>query len=335
MTTAGQLERLDPADLDLDTADALAAVARAANDEVAPEKTAPTGPTLLKLFQHGQPGSRFGGLWLARDGDTLLGYAAAGFPERENTGTFTVDGAVLPAHRRRGIGRALHEAATDAARADGRTTAYSGALDGSAGVPALHALGYRSLHTYAVGQLDLYDGPWPRWDRLYDEALGHAADYELVRLVGSTPPEHVDDVVALFAAINDAPMTDPGSEPDRWDADRVRGYDTTMSLRRQTVYRVLARHCPTGAWAGHTLLCVDEFDPSVAHQEDTSVVVAHRGHRLGLLLKIEMLRWVAAVRPEVRATETWNSTANHHMLAVNERLGTRVVARHVNMRRTP
>ncbi|MGZ4492490.1 MAG: GNAT family N-acetyltransferase, partial [Nocardioidaceae bacterium] len=62
---------------------------------------------------------------------------------------------------------------------------------------------------------------------------------------------------------------------------------------------------------------------------------AHRGHRLGLLLKIEMLRWVAAVRPEVRATETWNSTANHHMLAVNERLGTRVVARHVNMRRTP
>jgi hypothetical protein len=34
----------------------------------------------------------------------------------------------------------------------------------------------------------------------------------------------------------------------------------------------------------------------------------------------------------VRATETWNSVENHHMLAVNELLGTRVVDRHLSMR---
>jgi predicted component of type VI protein secretion system len=67
-------------------------------------------------------------------------------------------------------------------------------------------------------------------------------------------------------------------------------------------------------------------------QEDTSVVDDHRGHRLGLRLKIEMLRWIADERPEVRATETWNSVENHHMLAVNELLGTRVVDRHLSMR---
>jgi hypothetical protein len=194
------------------------------------------------------------------------------------------------------------------------------------------ALGFETIHTYAISRLDLHGGDTGRWDRLYDVAAAASADYELVRLVGETPDEQVEDVVALFAAINDAPMTDPDAEPDVWDADRVRGYDAAMAARRQTVYRVMARHRPSGAWAGHTVLCVDEFDPSVAMQEDTAVVNDHRGHRLGLRLKTEMLRWIADERPEVRATETWNSTDNHHMLAVNELLGTEVVGRHLSMR---
>ena len=42
-----------------------------------------------------------------------------------------------------------------------------------------------------------------------------------------------------------------------------------------------------------SLVAVDEFLPTVAFQEDTTVVRAHRGHRLGLLMKTDMLRWVA------------------------------------------
>ena len=82
-----------------------------------------------------------------------------------------------------------------------------------------------------------------------------------------------------------------------------------------------------------SLLCVDEFAPSVAAQEDTSVVRTHRGHRLGLLMKVDMERWIAEQRPEVVATETWNATDNHHMIAVNERLGCRVVAQQAGYRR--
>jgi hypothetical protein len=79
---------------------------------------------------------------------------------------------------------------------------------------------------------------------------------------------------------------------------------------------------------------VDEFLPDVAFQEDTSVVRTHRGHRLGLLMKTDMLRWIVRERPEVSATDTWNSTTNHHMIAVNERLGATVIARHVSFRLT-
>ena len=71
---------------------------------------------------------------------------------------------------------------------------------------------------------------------------------------------------------------------------------------------------------------VERWDPTVAYQFDTAVAPGHRGHRLGLLLKLEMIAWLREERPEVTATETWNDVTNHHMIAVNERLGMTVVA---------
>ena len=80
------------------------------------------------------------------------------------------------------------------------------------------------------------------------------------------------------------------------------------------------------------MLCVNEFSPAEAFQEDTSVVRAHRGHRLGLLMKAAMLRWVGDERPEVGSIDAWNAADNHDMIAINERLGTTVVARHQGFR---
>ncbi|MGZ5416328.1 MAG: GNAT family N-acetyltransferase [Nocardioides sp.] len=326
------IERTDPLDLDLDTAEEMAEVGYAIQKADGIRATTPSGPTRLKNYQHGSDGTPYGGIWLAREAGRLVGMAAAQFPRRENTDVAGVSGGVHPDQRRRGVSRALLETVRGDAAADGRTKVYSGTMEGTAGEAATAALGFEPIHTHAISQLDLHGGDRARWDRLHDGAGRHAADYELLRIVGPTPEEQVEDVVALFDAINDAPMTDPDAEPDVWDTDRVRGYDTAMAARRQTVYRVMARHRPSGEWAGHTVLCIDEFDPTVGHQEDTSVVTAHRGHRLGLLLKTEMLRWIVDERPEVRGTETWNSVENHHMLAVNEALGIRVVNRHIALR---
>lgn len=327
-----RIERIDPFDLDLGTADEMAEIGYAIAKAEGIGSTSPSGPTRLKHSQHGSDGTPAGGIWLARADDRLVGSATAFYPVRENTGVAAIRGGVHPEHQGRGVGRALLERVRADAAADGRTKVYSGTMQGTTGEAAMGALGFETIHTYAISRLDLHGADTGRWARLYDDAAAASADYELVRVVGETPEEQVEDVVALFAAINDAPMADPDAEPDVWDAGRVRAYDAAMAARRQTVYRVMARHRPTGAWAGHTVLCVDEFDPSVAMQEDTSVVDDHRGHRLGLRLKIEMLRWIADERPEVRATETWNSVENHHMLAVNELLGTQVVDRHLSMR---
>ena len=57
------------------------------------------------------------------------------------------------------------------------------------------------------------------------------------------------------------------------------------------------------------------------------MVRAHRGHRLGLLLKAEMLRWLAEAEPQVTSIDTWNAESNDHMIAVNERLRYRALGR--------
>ncbi|CAN5694037.1 hypothetical protein BH10ACT10_BH10ACT10_06250 [soil metagenome] len=105
-----------------------------------------------------------------------------------------------------------------------------------------------------------------------------------------------------------------------------------MAGRRQTLYRVVARHRGTGEPAGQSVLAVNEFSPTAAFQEDTAVVRAHRGHRLGLLMKATMLAWVTDLRPELATIDTWNDATNHHMIAINERLGATKVATHQGFR---
>jgi len=99
------------------------------------------------------------------------------------------------------------------------------------------------------------------------------------------------------------------------------------ALRQPHQHRLMARHKETGAWAGHTIVCVDEHCPGFAMQEDTSVVSAHRGHRLGMLLKATMLLWLRDAQPMLETIDTWNALSNRHMIAVNDELGCVVEAR--------
>ena len=61
-----------------------------------------------------------------------------------------------------------------------------------------------------------------------------------------------------------------------------------------------------------------------AVQGDTAVHRDHRGHRLGLLLKIEMMRWLAEAEPQIVEITTWNNADNRFMIDVNEAIGYRL-----------
>jgi hypothetical protein len=47
----------------------------------------------------------------------------------------------------------------------------------------------------------------------------------------------------------------------------------------------------------------------------------HRGHRLGLLLKIAMKELLATTEPQLERIVTWNDQSTEHMISVNEAMG--------------
>jgi hypothetical protein len=81
------------------------------------------------------------------------------------------------------------------------------------------------------------------------------------------------------------------------------------------------------------VVTVDTERPEIGDQHDTAVVQSHRGHRLGVLVKADMVRWLAEEEPQLATIDTWNAESNDHMIFVNEVLGYRIMGRQLEFQR--
>ena len=66
---------------------------------------------------------------------------------------------------------------------------------------------------------------------------------------------------------------------------------------------------------------VMEGQPDLAIQSDTLVLKEHRGHRLGLAVRLANVRALQDELPAVSTVRTWSAESNTHMLAVNQAMG--------------
>ncbi|MCW2833366.1 MAG: family N-acetyltransferase [Nocardioides sp.] len=82
---------------------------------------------------------------------------------------------------------------------------------------------------------------------------------------------------------------------------------------------------PDGSVAGSSDVRINEADPTHGQIAITLVDPAHRGHRLGMALKIATRDNALATYPDLRAVDTCNAEVNDHMNAVNEALGYRSI----------
>jgi RimJ/RimL family protein N-acetyltransferase len=119
-------------------------------------------------------------------------------------------------------------------------------------------------------------------------------------------------------------MGDLTYEREVFDLGLMRDVETAAAGRGEHVYRVVARHRGSGHLGGHTVVAVNPLRPGRGVQCDTAVAREHRGHRLGLLLKIEMMAWLAETEPQLEHVETFNQVDNGYMINVNEAIGYRL-----------
>ena len=271
-------------------------------------------------------------VWLATGPTegTAAGWYRLELPDKENRDQANLVLVVHPAERRHGLGLALLRHAAGRAAAHGRSVLSGAARDGSAGEAFARSVGGKPglvdiQRVLEPGKLE--EG---RLTQLRGPAERAASGYSLVSWTGLVPEEFIEQVAELYTALNDAPH-DPETEPDVWDAQRVR--ERVNALRPHygmRGYAVAARHDATGELAALTEIAVDPADPGWGHQMLTVVTRKHRGHRLGLLVKIAMLELLATAEPQLERIVTWNAEANEHMIAVNEALGYTVLGQPMN-----
>jgi RimJ/RimL family protein N-acetyltransferase len=248
--------------------------------------------------------------WLATDEDQHpIGCYLLWLPERENRRNAIIALNVARGRRRQGLGRTLLMSDT---RVGAPGTAFAQACGARAGIQEVR----RVLRVDA----DLLD----RVGGLRASAEQHAAGYSLRSWSGMTPAGLLEQASALHNAMEDAPH-DASFEPLRWDADRLRKEEQQDVEAGMRVNSVAALANDSGEMAALTQVYVADPDQADwGYQGITAVTRAHRGHRLGMLVKTAMLQRLSELEPQIIAIETGNAASNQYMIAVNEQLGFRV-----------
>jgi GNAT superfamily N-acetyltransferase len=258
--------------------------------------------------------------WLATDEHGRAGCYLLELPARENVSLGYATIVVPPARRRHGTGAALLTHCAGQARAAGRAMLYGSAPPGSAGEAFARAAGAAGQLTEVRRALRIAGVPPGHLAGLRAEAAARAGGYRLLSWTGPTPGEHLDEVARLNDVMGDAPR-EAAVEPALWDRDRVRKAEARMGAPGFRLYTTAARHEASGDLAAMSQVAVEPQLPGLAFQAMTAVDRPHRGHRLGLLVKVAMHQWLAEAEPGLREISTWNAQSNEHMIAINDRLG--------------
>src|SRR5690606_2619414 len=251
----------------------------------------------------------------------VLGIGDVWMPRHDHVATAGVDRGTRPDARGRGVGAALWAHAPDALApptGDGRVPASA------PGTRFALARGCRLEQAERHSVLEVPVDP-DLLDRLGDEAAERAGtDYELVAWSDRVPDEWVEEFCVLQTAMStDAPTAGLTTAEEVWTPERVRSVESAIADNGMSTMTVAALHRPSGQLAGYTELSFVDHKPQACFQENTIVRSEHRGHRLGMLLKVANLRRLATERPQVRRVHTWNAEENDHMLSINVALGFR------------
>jgi GNAT superfamily N-acetyltransferase len=262
--------------------------------------------------------------------DAPVAVAALEVTRDDNLHWIRGDLFVDPPQRRRGYGSAMLHELERHSRELGRDSLIIHVIEGAHEIGSGPNRTFAELHGYRIGEENVRrDLTWPRpngeLNRLHSEWAPHAVDYDIVTWTKRAPDEFVDAMAYLSSIMPvEAPHVDLDVEAEQWDAARVRNHEAMTDDMGRDLLVAVARHRSTDELVGFSELTVSRAQPATAYQWDTLVVGAHRGHRLGGLLKIATMRLLESGGYETKRISTFNSVLNGPMITVNESLGARV-----------
>ena len=276
-------------------------------------------------FRRQDPTER-GEVWAAYDGGTMVGGASLWFALLDNLTKCWGAVGVDPDRRRRGIGSALIAQILTRVKAEGRTimvteTAYP--FDRRLDHP------YRTFaeangFTVAIDEI-LRILPLPidpsLLEKLATEAAPHHTAYRIESFVDALPGELLQSYCALSNQLGvDAPTGDVDFEPESMTPqlwlERI-AQEKALGRARLTTVAI----DDTGEVVAYTDLILPPAPSLDVWQWGTLVHRDHRGHRLGMAVKVDNLEQLAASDSGRVRVLTSNAETNDQMVNINVRLG--------------
>ncbi len=301
-----------------------------------------TPEELLPTFQNQEDDPQR--LFLARVDGRIVGCGIYYWSNEAGSRVAWLLAQVHPQFRNRGIGTALFDRMEAIARAMDRTVIQVSAIHtsmpsgeriesptgfGSVAVadPGVRFLRNRGYSLEQIARCSFLDVPVDPGMLAAHRAQAEAAagpDYEVVSWVGLTPERWRADLAYLKNRMSvDEPAAGLEIDEEMWDEARVIRRDEAELAGGRDLLTVAALHVPSGRLVGHSELSVAKDRTRPVSQIDTLVISEHRGHRLGMLLKVANLQVLAEFAPEASLVYTFNAEENRHMLNVNEAVGFR------------
>jgi RimJ/RimL family protein N-acetyltransferase len=245
--------------------------------------------------------------WVARDEADIVGTAVLMAPSP----TFAAVHLVIhPAARRRGAGRALHQAVCAAAREEGIRT-FFGHHWGDDGAAFARAVGAVDDQRDVASELRLREVDLPQ-PTLPD-------GWRLRSWDGAAPDELVDSYARARSAMDDAP-TPGGLALGPLDREAVRALERTAAARGREPHVTVAVD-ERGEVGAFTDVRTSPPPSPVAGTDDTGTAPWARRRGLATAVKLESLRRLRDARPDVEVVRTMNAEQNTAMRAVNTRIG--------------
>lgn len=279
--------------------------------------------------------------WSIERDDVIIGCVAGGVMHDDDGSTAMGTIALLRAHWNHGIGSAALNHLEQWARDHGakkllswtehHESAAQAELTSPTGfgtIPLDHAARFLDRHGYSLEQVVrasalVWDAATPaRLAALRDDATAHAAGYRIVQWMLPTPDEHIAGYAWMKSRMStDVPDAELGMPLEVWDAERVRRHDARYASMGHTVQVTAAQHLATGELCAFNELASGTDSDSPTNQEDTLVLADHRGHRLGMLVKVAGLQSWRGHFPTSPRVLTYNAEENRPMLSINETIG--------------